>query len=277
MSAILEAARGYLDEGYHLFPASPRDKVPLVKWSTESTVDLAVVSEWIKRWPSMMLCASCGPSNIVVLDIDVKSEPRGDCWFMEQIRDRGPIPWTRQSITGSCGMHFTFRPPVGVEIRNSQKKIHQNADVRGVGGMVVLAPSVSAAGEYQQIGDGAPLATLSGWLLDLIVASQTPPAPTSPPARGRYGSDVEHRIDRALAYLDAMPASISGSRGHDAAFRAAVALVKGFELPPSVALDCLHAFNRRCDPPWSAAALTHKIQQAQTAKTPAGYLIEGRA
>jgi hypothetical protein len=81
-------------------------------------------------------------------------------------------------------------------------------------------------------------------------------------------------IDQASAHLMQMPVSISGQRGHDAAFRAALALVRGFDLSEQEALPLLSRWNAACDPPWSESALRNKLRSAATTSDkPAGYLL----
>ena len=67
-------------------------------------------------------------------------------------------------------------------------------------------------------------------------------------------------FDRASRYLANMPPGISGSKGHDATFAAAVALVHGFALTPSEAAPLLADFNSRSSPPWSEKELAHKLE-----------------
>lgn len=64
-------------------------------------------------------------------------------------------------------------------------------------------------------------------------------------------------------YLGKLDPSISGSGGHDAAFRAAVVLVQDFALAPAAALPLMQmGFNARCTPPWTEADLRHKLESA---------------
>lgn len=79
-------------------------------------------------------------------------------------------------------------------------------------------------------------------------------------------------IDRARKYLTRLPAAVSGQRGHDATFRAACVLVKGFALDRSEALALLSEWNQACQPPWSAREIEHKIDSATKAPGEVGYL-----
>lgn len=83
-------------------------------------------------------------------------------------------------------------------------------------------------------------------------------------------------VERARRYAAAMEPSVSGSRGHDRAFAAAMALVHGFELPAHDALNVLLAeFNPRCSPPWTEAELRHKVASAEGVQPlhPRGWLL----
>ena len=80
-------------------------------------------------------------------------------------------------------------------------------------------------------------------------------------------------IERAQRYL-AHIHSISGSGGHAAAYAAAVALVRGYDLPPDEALAPFREWNQtNASPPWSESDLRHKINEATKADRPAGYLL----
>jgi hypothetical protein len=82
-------------------------------------------------------------------------------------------------------------------------------------------------------------------------------------------------VDRARAYLAAMPPAIAGQNGHDRTFVAACALVNGFALEPEIARALLGEYNSRCLPPWSERELAHKIASAVHAahRKPRGHLL----
>ncbi|MDI1312106.1 hypothetical protein [Prosthecobacter sp.] len=81
--------------------------------------------------------------------------------------------------------------------------------------------------------------------------------------------------ERASAYLAKMPASVSGQGGDAAAFSAAVALVRGFDLSEEEALPLLSHWNKDCRPPWRENDLRHKLHwAARSTKVPAGCLLE---
>ncbi len=90
--------------------------------------------------------------------------------------------------------------------------------------------------------------------------------------------DLGTRVDGAMAYIDAMPAAVSGEAGHAATFAVAIAAVRGFALPADVAFVVIaETYNPRCDPPWSDAELQHKVDDADKATGVRGYLLNGAA
>src|SRR5688572_24572842 len=84
-------------------------------------------------------------------------------------------------------------------------------------------------------------------------------------------------LDRARAYLAAMPPAIAGHNGHGLTFAAACALVNGFALEPETALALLREYSSRCVPPWAERELLHKISSAIHAAhlKPRGHLLGG--
>lgn len=82
-------------------------------------------------------------------------------------------------------------------------------------------------------------------------------------------------LSRARKYLDRCPPAVSGQGGHDAAYRAAVALVHGFCLDFANAMALMTEWNGRCQPPWSDQELHHKVRDAleKSHDKPRGFLL----
>ena len=74
-------------------------------------------------------------------------------------------------------------------------------------------------------------------------------------------------IDRARAYLAKVPGAISGQGGHNATFAIACKLVQGFGLGFEDALALMGEHNEKCEPPWTAEELQHKVSDALEAPT----------
>lgn len=83
-------------------------------------------------------------------------------------------------------------------------------------------------------------------------------------------------IERARKYLERLPGAVSGQGGHDACFKAACCLVLGFGLNTSEALVLMSEYNARCNPPWSARELEHKVESANKQGGERGYLRDAK-
>jgi hypothetical protein len=70
----------------------------------------------------------------------------------------------------------------------------------------------------------------------------------------------------ARLHLDKLPSAVSGAGGHNRTFTAACWLVK-CGLSDSQAMELLHEYNRRCQPPWTEKELWHKLTDARRVVT----------
>lgn len=123
-------------------------------------------------------------------------------------------------------------------------------------------PGVAAGGPFKaDLLKGAPLC-VDEWLAKVK---------TPEPRERKQRMGVEERASR---YVEKMGASIEGAGGHQACWAAALVLVKGFDLDEGTALDLLHEFNDRCDPPWSDRELEHKIANAMKSRAARGFLLD---
>lgn len=75
-------------------------------------------------------------------------------------------------------------------------------------------------------------------------------------------STEEFRIRKAEEMLQRHGPAISKSNGHTHTFRAALALVDGFNLPEDIAFELLLKWNATCLPPWSEEDLHRKLREA---------------
>jgi hypothetical protein len=216
----------------------------------------------------------------VVLDFDVASTREaverafGDCYGLAH------TTWT----PGRWRVGLMLSRPVDIQ---EHERTWRAAAVRAEG--AGLAPDFAARSPAHAFGlparhDGAAyeFTEFEGAFFDvdealaLIPAREPEPAPERRPKTETYA----HRLLRAERYLERMPGGISGSGGHRATFKAAVALVRGFQLEPGDALELLvRVHNPLCQPEWSRRELEHKIRQAhQRARLPFGAIADrGRA
>src|SRR3990167_6937456 len=70
-------------------------------------------------------------------------------------------------------------------------------------------------------------------------------------------------LQRVMAYLNKLPAAISGSGGHNATLRVACECFR-FGLSSSEAWEAMRWYNEnRCSPPWNEKDLRHKLDDAE--------------
>ncbi|MBG0819863.1 bifunctional DNA primase/polymerase [Planomonospora sp. ID91781] len=239
--ALAAAARGW-----HVFPVTPGDKVPLkgMSWKRQATADPDVIRRIWARTP-FNIGIACGPSRLVVIDLDVPKpgEQPPARWDLPGVSDGAdvfallceqagqPVPWETFSVrTRRGGLHLYFTAPDGIALGNTSGEqgngLGWKIDTRGDGGYVVGPGSHVAlsdgAGTYEVLHAPAP-APLPGWLAERLRPAPAPPQrPVTIPLAA---------LDRRGAYLRAAVAAeldrVTGSPpdGHNTAlYLASVAL-----------------------------------------------------
>ncbi|HEU4406246.1 MAG TPA: bifunctional DNA primase/polymerase [Polyangiaceae bacterium] len=107
----------------------------------------------------------------------------------------------------------------------------------------------------------------------------SPRAPNSRPVGEPEGAG---RVSRARTYLERCDAAVSGQGGHNMTFNTVLKIIRGFSRDEADARAWEHVwrplldeYNRRCDPPWNARELAHKIDHALRRSTmPWGFLLD---
>lgn len=98
-------------------------------------------------------------------------------------------------------------------------------------------------------------------------------APVPPQGAGTCAAILES----ACAYLATVAPAVSGKSGSTVTFKAALDLVRGYNLSEEKAYPLMAKWNERCEPPWSEDELRRKISEAATkSNIPFGYLLNGR-
>ncbi len=238
----------------------------LPAWQKKATSDVETIRAWWAKNPTANIGLATGrESGFFVVDIDGEIGAKS---LAELQREHCEFPDTIQIRTGSGGLHFYFKFPKEIELRNKQSW-RPGIDIRGEGGYVVGAQSHHRSGGSYECVNDTILADAPTWLLELLTAKATHEMPTFSPA-----VNTGKIFERAQKYIAAMEPSIQGQDGSGKAFAAALALVKGFSLGTSDAYAILsREFNLRCSPPWSEKELMHKISDANKANTASGYLV----
>ncbi|MET7945221.1 bifunctional DNA primase/polymerase [Micromonospora sp. NPDC005324] len=266
MPDLLTAALAHAARGWHVFPLRPDDqpddpdhaKRPAfpnrctaehcprtdprcraagrhVGWEERATTDPDRIRRaWSTRPYGIGI--ACGPSGLVVVDLDVPKHPddtppprwAGACDGLDvfgTLADRhGGIDATYTVTTASGGSHLYYRHPAGPALRNTtgdRGGMGWKVDTRAHGGYVVAAGSTVAGHPYTVALDCDP-APLPAWLAGLLAPAHRPahrPAPVALPP-DRRGAYLAAAIRRQVDHLTAAP---EGQRNH-ALFASAVAL-----------------------------------------------------
>ena len=170
-------------------------------------------------------------------------------------------------------------------VRRFQAAIRANAEARGwsLDSTHDLARVMRLPGTWNHKGDPVqvrileinPTARYSPSDLAALVSEEEPEPVSILRIDGRARQEnAGSVIERARRYVEKMPAAISGSNGHDAAFGVAQTLVRGFALSIEQARPLLLEYSGRCTPPWSEREIEHKLQSAnEQSRLPYGYII----
>lgn len=187
-STPTSTASGLVARGFALFPLRAGSKLPAVArdWEHVATTSLVRLRR-LSSDPQANYGVACGPSNLVVVDLDVAKEgeaapgePTHGLEVLRALADGRELPRTFTVGTPSGGRHLYFRPPVdGPAPRNTVRRLGPLIDTRGVGGYVV-APGSRVDGVAYTILQDAPIAELPEWISSLLRPLEARPAAGEP-------------------------------------------------------------------------------------------------
>lgn len=248
---MIENALEYARKGWAIFPVIPGDKKPLVKdWQSVATTDEETIRAWWEKTPDANIGFPCGKANgIAVIDVDVSEKGNG----YRELEALDIEEWeTYYQQTPRGGRHFFFHIADKC-VKNAVGYFGQGScvDVRGEGGYVLLAPSVTSAGEYsveEMDFDEFP---------DVFIRNDESVGPkvdishlNVPDVALQY----DKRIDEAKQYIKNCHPAIQGDGGHVALLITARELVWGYMLKAEEAINLLWSeYNPRCVPPWDSS------------------------
>lgn len=204
--SLLEYALAYARAGYYCFPltvtwdeqrAKKKLIVPFPKaegWNHESTRDENTIRSWFSTPRKGMrgVALDMGKSGTVAIDLDKSPTVDGfEEW--SKLPEQQDTPMT--VITRSGGMHRFYRDPSG-RVGVSASAVAPGIDIRGVGGMVIAAPTKvwGSDGVYKLANGIVPvdqLPELTSGMVDIITVKQDRTKPKFDPAiHGSYKISV---------------------------------------------------------------------------------------
>jgi hypothetical protein len=165
---------------WRLIPCAVKGKKPLLnRWPNLASSDLSTIRRWAAQYPACNWGVVTGPtSGVFVLDVD-GVPGRASLTALETVH--GSLPVTLNSATGRLegGEHRWFNLPTGREIRSRRGKLGAGLDVRGVGGLVIVPPSVHESGRaYEWADPQHAIADAPEWFLDLLAGRTVTPRKT---------------------------------------------------------------------------------------------------
>lgn len=186
-------------------------------------------------------------SGVTVVDID---GPEALMWVRLNLKS---TPWIVKTQKG-YHIYFRYTVPFG---NRTRVKIDGNVlplDVRSDGGYVIGPGSVHKSGHvYQAVGDwSVPRDKLPVFPVDLLAT----PEPVSTPYK--LPQPAGDAVDRARAYLRAVPEPVIGCGSDALTFAMACRLVRGLALDEDTALGLLQEWAPHFDLFW----LREKIRSA---------------
>ena len=187
----LWSALAAADLGWCVFPCAPGAKRPALRenWQDLATTDTDRIRSWWARQP-FNIGIACGPSGLVVIDLDVAHDgragldgPVSGADALERLsRAHGQrYPGGTYTVdTPSGGTHLYFTAPA-TPVRNSAGRLGPLIDVRADGGYVVGDGSRIGGRGYVARGDFLPLALpLPAWIARLLHHEPALPEATRP-------------------------------------------------------------------------------------------------
>jgi len=267
---LLQAAQRYLQRGWSPIPIPSKSKRPIVKGWPTLQLRSDELAQYFGGEGNIGLALGHVSGGLIDVDLDCDEAVALAAEYLPTT----PAKSGRPSRPKSHWWYYSadvetvkFKDPVTGEML---------VELRGSGTQTIVGPSLHPDGEQYDDLTGEPalapapmLAVCVKALAERIIrqrhGTQLPRSPKAIILSSSSTRAHENVESRAIAYLDALPAAVSGQGGHSATFSAATALVHGFGILPEKALDLLRQhYNPRCEPPWSEKELAHKINQAAT-------------
>jgi hypothetical protein len=202
---LAEAAVAYARRGWRVFPLVPRRKVPLTRHGLhDASRDPGLVGALWAEHPAANVGVACGPSGLLVVDIDGEAAARA---WVELAARNGGDPRTLTAATAK-GWHCYYEG----EGRSTAGRIAPGIDTRGRGGYVVAPPSVHETGAlYRWVEPAAAAAPLPSWVAEAL--RRPPPSPVGEARELPEGAAFTRYGLAALAgIVDEMAATPEGRR-----------------------------------------------------------------
>lgn len=243
MSALRDKAIAFAEAGIPVFPCIENGKVPACEGGFKAaTTDLEQINAWWNDNENYNVAICPEDAGWCVVDLDPGS---ADAWG-KLVADNGGVGETYTVRTPRGGYHYYFNG----SLRSSASKLAPHVDTRGVGGYVLVPPSI-IDGKAYEVSHDVDVLPVPSWiergLEPRAAGSNLVPRPeveASPASR-----------DRAAAHLRTLvndgDVAISGRGGNQRTYDLVTKLAGLCPDAPTVAALLKDIWNPKCDPPWT--------------------------
>jgi hypothetical protein len=134
---------------------------------TNATTDETVIRLWGNLYGTANLAVRT--DNLVVVDVDSVKVPEAKAAMSALVAEHPELRDAWIVRTGSGGYHYIFAANPDKPIGNSTSKLGKGIDTRGIGGYIVVPPSVhKSGGHYKWLRKTDELPMVPDWMFDLL-------------------------------------------------------------------------------------------------------------
>ena len=259
--ALLWEALAWARRACPIFPLPLGEKVPTVSFPELATTDeTKIIHMWrdpVTGSKDLNIGVLCG-RNIIIVDIDTKNDERFNRSAVMNYEMLGGHWNTLVVRTASGGYQAYFKLPAGKTFRNMQNVV-PGIDIRCENGYGIAPGSFSleSGGSYELYVD-AEIAELPPGIEAVLKPVQTRKE------RLNGHADSEKALPLYIDYIQRVAPAIEGQGGDAHTYNVACMGVRDYGLTAITVFHLmLEHFNPRCEPPWEADELQHKVENAE--------------
>jgi putative DNA primase/helicase len=239
----------YLERGLIAVPTRPDERAPTSRWKQIAT-DEQARAEWAKAPDNVQFGVLCGPSRVLVVDLDAKNPEvapgidaltawiSGETGVSLDIARQQILDHPVQAKTCRGGTHLYYQLDKDDEWPDHSTTlvgVLPQVDLRGRGGFVVSPPSKLDGGRYswKQKFHRDDIPFVPPWLFSLVDAhaerKRTPAKPRTPVDRPRppmqtpdafdVSAAAEHHLEQAIQSVQAGGRSGANTKGFELAIQ----------------------------------------------------------
>ena len=254
MSKMMEAALCYAIGGWPVFPVRANRKEPLTTNGVHNaTTNLNQIHRWWTEHPEANIGFNLGAAGMMAYDLDPGSS------LVQLTKDVGGLAETYVQDTPRGGSHLLYRLPDGLKVAPSTAKVSPHVDIRSYGSYILLAPSETKHGVYENLNPEIPIADATAEMLHTAALARE-----KHPERDTWiiKPDLPENINAAKAWLRGetevkgkiCEIAVEGVNGDHMAY-ATACMMRSYGLSEPIALDLMiEVWDPRNDPPWGAEA-----------------------